>query len=79
MPTILKLNGFRFFFYANDHLPIHVHIEKENKTAKFNLEPFVELVYSRRFKASEVTEIRKLVSENRELFTNKWNEFFNNQ
>lgn len=40
MPTILFVNGYRFF--SNDHEPKHVHIEKDGKTAKFNLEP-VEL------------------------------------
>lgn len=28
MPTILTTNGFRFFFYSNEHLPIHIHVEK---------------------------------------------------
>ncbi len=59
MPTVLRHKGFRFFFYTNEHLPIHIPTEKENKTAKFNLEPFLELVYSRKFKASEISEMRK--------------------
>jgi hypothetical protein len=78
MPTILRINGFRFFFYSNEHLPIHIHVEKDNKTAKFTLEE-IELVKSRGFNASELKEMRKLVSENVELFKNKWNEYFNNQ
>ena len=77
MPTVLKINGFRFFFYSNEHLPIHIHIEKDSKTAKFNLET-IELTRSRGFNASELKEIRKLVNENFELFINKWNEYFNN-
>ena len=27
MPTILEIFGLRFFFYANEHLPIHVHLQ----------------------------------------------------
>ena len=77
MPTVLRKHGYRFFFYSNEHLPIHIHIEKDNKTAKFNLET-VELIRSRKFNASEIKEIRKLVEENKELFNNKWNEYFNN-
>ena len=61
MPTVLRINGYRFFFYSNEHLPIH--IEKDEKTAKFNLQP-IEIIYTRRFKASEISEIRKLVVEN---------------
>ena len=77
MPTIFRKYGYRFFFYSNEHLPIHIHIEKDDKTAKFNLET-VELIRSRKFNASELKDIRKLVEENKELFNNKWNEYFNN-
>lgn len=76
MPTLKILNGYRFFFYSNDHEPPHIHIEKDNKTAKFNLEP-VELVKSKRFNSSELKSIRILVEDNVELFKKEWNEFFN--
>ena len=78
MPTVLRIKGCRFFFYTNEHSPIHIHIEKDNKTAKFNLEPF-EMVYTRRFKASEISEIRKLVVDNVEFLIDKWNEYLNNK
>ncbi|TZF86547.1 DUF4160 domain-containing protein (plasmid) [Pedobacter sp. BS3] len=29
--------GFRFYFFANDHEPIHIHIDKDGSHAKFNL------------------------------------------
>lgn len=77
MPTILRIKGYRLFFYTNEHLPIHIHIEKESKTAKFNLEP-LEIFYSRGFNASELSEMRKLVMENLEFLINKWYEYFNN-
>jgi hypothetical protein len=77
MPTIIKINGFRFFFYTNEHLPIHVHIEKEGKVAKYNLEP-VELIKSSKFNAQELRQIRKIIEENKEQFIIKWNEDFNN-
>ena len=76
MPTLKILNGYRFFFYSNDHEPPHIHIEKDNKTAKFNLEP-VELVKSKRFNSSELKSIRILVEDNVEVFKKEWNEFFN--
>ena len=77
MPTVIIIKGFRFFFYSNDHDPEHIHIEKDNKTAKFYLTP-VELVKSKRFNASELKVIRRLTEENEELFKVKWNEYFNN-
>ncbi|MBQ2197591.1 MAG: DUF4160 domain-containing protein [Bacteroidales bacterium] len=27
MPTILFLFGLRFFFYSEEHLPIHIHVQ----------------------------------------------------
>ena len=77
MPTIIKINGYRFFFYTNEHLPIHVHFEREGKVAKFNLEP-IELIKSSKFNASELQQIRKIIEENSEHFKTKWNEYFNN-
>ena len=77
MPTILISNGYRFFFYVNDHPPMHIHIEKDNKTAKFNIE-LLALVRSRKFNTSEIREIRKLVENNKQLFKQKWSEYFNN-
>ncbi len=76
MPTVVIINGYRFFFYVNDHSPVHIHIEKGDGTAKFNLEP-IELLKSRRFKANEIVEMRKLVIRNTELFKDKWDEYFN--
>ena len=78
MPTILIINGYRFFFYSNDHEPIHIHIEKENKTAKFNLIQ-VELIKSRKMNATELKKIRKLVEANKELFIERWYEYFGNK
>lgn len=76
MPTIFKQNGFRFFFYSNDHLPRHIHIEKAGKTAKFNLNP-IELVVSKKFSANELREIRILIQINLELINASWDEYFN--
>jgi Domain of unknown function (DUF4160) len=45
MPTLISIDGFRFFFYSNEHLPKHIHIEKAEKTAKFNID-FIELIKS---------------------------------
>ncbi|MES2587674.1 MAG: DUF4160 domain-containing protein [Bacteroidota bacterium] len=76
MPTVLIIFGYRFFFYSNDHEPIHIHIEKNAKTAKFNLEP-IELVKNSKFNASDLKEIRNIIEENKVLMKSKWNEYFN--
>jgi hypothetical protein len=77
MPSVFYIDGYRFFFYSNEHLPKHIPIEKTEKTAKFNLEN-VELIKSFGFNASELKQVRNLVEENQELLIQKWDEFFNN-
>lgn len=57
---------------------MHIHVEKDKKTAKLNLLP-VEVVKVKGFKANEQKEIRKLVEENVELFKKQWNEYFNKE
>ena len=44
MPTVLLIFGLRFYFYADEHKPIHVHLESSDGRAKIALEPEVELV-----------------------------------
>ena len=43
MPELFRLFGIRFFFFSNEHLPIHVHIENGDGDAKFEIKP-VKLV-----------------------------------
>ena len=38
MPTILFLFGLRFFFYSDEHLPMHVHVKNADGKAKINIE-----------------------------------------
>lgn len=42
MPTVVRLRGFRFFFFSNEaDEPAHIHVESDDKYAKFWLEPYV--------------------------------------
>ena len=37
MPKIFEKDGFSFFFYMNEHEPVHVHVRKQGKIAKFEI------------------------------------------
>ena len=37
MPTVFIEQGYRFFFYSNDHQPIHVHVRYGDGEATFDL------------------------------------------
>ena len=76
MPTILRIKGYRFFFFSLEgNEPPHIHIEHGDKVAKFWLKP-VNLASSTGFRSHELTEIRMLVTEHSEKFMEKWNEYF---
>jgi len=39
MPTVMLVNGWRFFFYANErNEPIHIHCRKAEKECKYWLD-----------------------------------------
>lgn len=76
MPTVLKIDGFRFFFFSLEGSePPHVHVEKAEKVAKFCLDP-VSLGSSYGFRSHELTALRALVIEHRINFLEKWNAYF---
>jgi hypothetical protein len=76
MPTVFNKNGYRFFFYSNDHLPIHIHVKKGGGEAKFNVSPFIELVESAGLKTKELAEIEAIIEDGVVEIINKWNQYF---
>jgi len=77
MPTILRINGFRFFFCSNENdEPAHVHVEKGDAEGKIWLEPSMEASYFRGFSSREQNDIMNIVAENFKSFLNKWYEYF---
>lgn len=76
MPTVFTKEGFRFFFYSNDHMPIHVHVTRGNGEAVFLVEGNVILRESVGMKTSELAKAEALAIEHKELIIRKWHEYF---
>ena len=77
MPTILRIGPHRFFFYSNEgNEPMHIHVESGNATAKFWLDPKVELGMSKGYNSKDLSFLIRVVREHEGLFKEKWNEFF---
>ena len=74
VPTLLYLSGFKFFFYANDHLPAHVHVLKGERWAKIELVT-LSVNYST-LKSQELRECLKIVGSHQSEFLEKWNAWF---
>jgi len=76
MPTLLILFGLRFFFYVNDHKPIHIHVESSDGEAKFEIEKEIVLVYNHGLKIKDIHLAQSILEENKENFINEWRKIF---
>ena len=76
MPTVLRYLGYRFYFYSHEpNEPPHIHIDKDNMSAKFWIQT-VALSRNRGFSARELRQLERIVTENQQLFLEAWNEYF---
>ena len=76
MPTVLKSGPYRLFFYAGDRdEPPHVHVERDDRTGKFWLDP-IRLQSSGGFSRVEIARIEMLVNDHRTSLMEAWNDYF---
>ena len=74
MPTILRWDGYRFYFFSNERgEPPHMHVDKGGRSAKFWLSP-VELARNFGFPDRELNRIHAKMVELDEEFLRAWNE-----
>ncbi len=85
MPKIYEYLGFVFFFYANEHLPIHVHISIGEFESKIELiyengllkELVVQSVKGRNpLSESDLKLAMKFVKKYHQGIVDKWTTFF---
>jgi len=76
MPTILRAGPYRFYFFSHEpNEPAHVHVDRQEYTAKFWLKP-VRLARNYGCSGREVRAIHDLVIENQEKFQEAWHGYF---
>ncbi|MCF2493644.1 DUF4160 domain-containing protein [Dyadobacter chenhuakuii] len=85
MPKILEYFGIVFYFYSNDHLPIHVHVSYNEYETVFEI--FFEEGKLKDVRVREVSgieglpavqfkEARKVIEAYAEVIVNRWTDFF---
>ena len=76
MPTVLRIGGFRFYFYSHEpNEPPHVHVDRTGSSAKFWIEN-VSLARNIGFSARELGDIQRIVRERGEELLEAWHDFF---
>lgn len=74
MPTVLRWNGYRFYFFSNERgEPAHVHIDKAGRSAKYWLVP-IGLAINHGYPEHELKVIHLKVEEQQVAFMRRWNE-----
>ena len=79
MPIVFLFKGHKFFFFSNEgdpREPVHIHIRKGEKLAKFWIRPYAQLAESYGFSSKELNEIRKIIDNRRREIEEAWNEYF---
>ena len=76
MPTILRIRGYRFFFYPQDRAePPHVHVSKAGAEAKFWLGTLA-LARNHMFRAHDLQEIARILQQHNESLMEQWHDYF---
>ena len=75
MPTLKKVDGFRLFFFSNEHLPKHVHIEKGEIFVTIDLET-MKIRESYNVSLKELRKVVEIIQKYREEFLRSWDEYF---
>jgi hypothetical protein len=77
MPVVFQKEGFKFFFYSNDHEPVHIHVRKGGGEAVFNVAEEIELRESQGLKIKELSKAQELAESHKEIIIKKWYEHLN--
>lgn len=76
MPTVLRVGGYRFYFYSHEpNEPPHVHVDRADASLKAWLKP-VSVARNLGFRAHELNVILNLVREHETALTEAWHEHF---
>jgi hypothetical protein len=75
MPVVLRVAGYKFFFYQADvaNEPPHVHVTRDQNEAKFWLDP-VGIAREGRFRKSDLRDIERIIHDNLGFLLNAWKE-----
>jgi len=72
VPTVLRDGPYRFYWFSHEPgEPPHVHVDRDDCSAKFWLEP-VGLVRNLGFAVAELRRLRKTVEMNQHTFLEAW-------
>jgi len=75
-PTVLRVRGYRFYFFSREEPRPHVHVQHTSGEAKFWLEPQVELAADYGLGPTRVNAARKIIEEHVDDIRSAWAKHF---
>ena len=76
VPTVLRSGPYRVYFHTHEpNEPPHVHIDRDDQSAKFWLKPLA-LARNLGFSPVELRQIQRLLKENQSVLLEKWHARF---
>jgi hypothetical protein len=79
MPVVFRKGGLRYYFFSNEGSPPespHIHIKGGGRDAKIWLEREITIDDSYGFNPRELSNILRIVAENRDLILRAWHDHF---
>lgn len=73
-PVFHRESSYSFKIFSNEELRMHIHVIRDDKEAKFWLEPEVELAENFGFKAHELRKIQEIVENHATEFQEQYRE-----
>ena len=75
-PTVLRVGGFRFYFFSREERRPHVHVQHADGEAKFWIEPEVELSVNHGLGPKRLSTAENLVRKHRDKIRSAWTKHF---
>lgn len=75
-PTVLRVAGYRCYFFSREEQRPHVHVQHPTGKAKIWLEPNVEVAKNAGLSAVRLATAQRLVEEHRVEIRAAWKEYF---
>jgi len=73
---VLRVRGFRFYFFSREEPRAHVHVQHAEGEAKFWIDPSVELHANYGLGPKRLAEAEKLVEEHANEIRSAWTKHF---
>lgn len=75
-PTVLRVRGYRFYFFSREEPRPHVHVQHASGEAKFWLDPRLELAQNYGLTTTRIAKALEILREHQDEIRAAWEKHF---